>query len=186
MLAGRRPAPHYKCGAGDARSAMQKRGPAQWGPFCPSENILRLQQCRAGGGPRRGRRGLGGEERVSWRMPEQRPRHATQRRRPADARRSDLHLRLELCIPLRLLLLLDGDRRREIDGALDDGILVDDEARRDDVAGDLRGVAQLDALGGVNLPFHPAADNDSRALCATAHSLLRPRSGGSRSSGFCR
>src|SRR3954468_14715909 len=77
-----------------------------------------------------------------------------------DARRSDVHLRLELGILLRLLLLLDGDRGGEVDGTLDDRILMNNEARGDDVAGDLRGVAQLDALGGVNLPFDPAADND--------------------------
>src|ERR1700761_589772 len=58
-----------------------------------------------------------------------------------DARRSDVHLRLQLGILLRLLLLLDRDRGREIDRALDNGVLMDDEAGRNDVAGNLRGVA---------------------------------------------
>src|SRR6185437_3542389 len=77
-----------------------------------------------------------------------------------DARRSDVHLRLQLGILLRLLLLLHGDGGREIDGALDDSILMDDQARRNDVAGNLRGVAKLDALGGVNLAIDAAADDD--------------------------
>src|SRR5690348_132950 len=37
---------------------------------------------------------------------------------------------------------------------------MNDEAGRDDIAGDLRGVTQLNALGGVNLAIDAAADND--------------------------
>src|ERR1700724_1480395 len=37
---------------------------------------------------------------------------------------------------------------------------MDDQTRRGDVAGDLRGVTQLDALGGDDLAVHPAGDHD--------------------------
>src|ERR1700760_2883647 len=77
-----------------------------------------------------------------------------------DARRRDVHLRLQLCFLLCLLLLLDSDGGREVHGALDDCVLMDDEARGDDVAGDLRGVAQLDALRGVDLAIDAAADDN--------------------------
>ncbi len=57
----------------------------------------------------------------------------------------DLNARLRFRF-LLCLLLFHGNRGREIDCALDHRILMNDEARGDDVAGDLRGVAQLDAL----------------------------------------
>ena len=84
------------------------------------------------------------------------------------------------------LLLLSMAIEGGIDRALDDSVLM--ETRRgNDIAGDLRGVAQLDTLGGVDLAIDTAADDDlARGDMRLGHSLPRPRSGGSRLAGSCR